>query len=706
MLARLATLITDRPRRALLALGLAVLVAGVLGGPVAGLLASGDGPVVAGSSSQRADALVEQATGAQAAPGVVALVSPPGGVASPRGRAAVADVQRTLAADPGLRSVQAPGPGARDPRVGRDGTAAIVTARVRADAQEDAVVARLTAAFAGRDDVTLGGGAVAGEQIGEQAGTDLGTAETLAFPVLALLAFLLFGSVRSALVPLATALAAILFGFLALRVATAFYDVQVYALNLMFALGLGLAVDYALFLVARYREEVARGAADAGALRRTLTGAGPTIVFSAVTVAVSLSALLVFEVPFIISMGIGGVLIALAAALAALTVVPVLLVFWGPRIAAGRAGATSAAPARGIWSRVATAVMRRPGTVAVLTAGVLVLLAVPALRTQWTGVDASVLPTSQSARVVHDALERDFAAADGSGAFVAVRAGRDAGPALEGYAARLERIDGVTVTGAPRPIGAGAWQVDLALAGEAVRPPAQRILAAVRAVPAPGTADLGGEAAAFADQQTSIGESLPLALLILVGGTLLVLWLMTGSVVLPVKTLLMNVLTAAATTGVLVLVFQDGRLGFASEGGIETGDFLVLVALVFALTTDYGVLLLSRILEGHRAGLPDREAVTHGLQRTGRLLTAAALLLAVAIGSFLTSDLQFLQQIGLGAAFAVLLDAFVVRGLLVPALMALLGDWNWWSPAPLRRLHERIGVREDHGDGLRAPVTA
>ncbi|MCU0314355.1 MAG: MMPL family transporter, partial [Solirubrobacteraceae bacterium] len=568
MLARLATRITDRPRRALLVLGLAVLAAGLLGGPVAGLLASGDGPVVAGSSSQRADALVEQATGAGAGPGVVALVAPPGGVASPQGRAAVAGVQRTLAADPDLRDVQAPRRAAGDPRVSRDGAAAIVTARVRAGAPEDELAARLTTAFADRDDVTLGGGAIAGEQIGEQAGSDLATAETLAFPVLALLAFLLFGSVRSALVPLATALAAILFGFLALRAATAVYDVQVYALNLMFALGLGLAVDYALFLVARYREEAGRGAADAAALRRTLTGAGPTVLFSAATVAVSLSALLVFEVPFIVSMGIGGVLIALAAALAALTVVPVLLAFWGPRIVAGRAGATGTAPATGAWSRVASAVMRRPGAVAVLTAAALLLVALPALRTQWTGVDASVLPASQSARVVHDALERDFAAADGSGAFVAVRAGRGAGPALERYAERLERLDGVTVTGAPRPIADGAWQVDLALAGEAVRPPAQRILAEVRAVPAPGTAYLGGEAAAFADQQSSIAGSLPLALAILVGGTLLVLWLMTGSVVLPVKTLLMNVLTAAATTGVLVLVFQDGGLGFASQGGI------------------------------------------------------------------------------------------------------------------------------------------
>jgi len=710
MLARFAALVARHPRRSLVALLVAVLVAGVIGGPVAGQLSAGDGPVVAGSSSQRADALVEEATGAGASPGVVALVTPSGGVASSAGRAAVAEVQRTLKADPDLRDVRGPTGPADDAYTATDSSSAIVIASVDASADGDVVAKRLLAAFDGRDDVTLGGETIAGRQIGEQAGEDLSMAEMMALPVLALLAFLLFGSVRSALVPLATALATVMGALLALRLVNEFYDVQVYALNLMFGLGLGLAVDYALFLVARYREEVGRGETDAAALRRTLAAAGRTVIFSAVTVAVSLAALLVFKLQFVVSMGIGGVLVALSAALAALTVVPILLALWGPKIVARRAGATAAASNTGMWSRVARGVMRRPGFVAVMTAGALVLLALPALRAQWTGVDASVLPTSQSARVVHDALERDYPATDGSGMFVALEAPSDAAPELDRYAARLAAVTGVQNVAKPRQIGEGAWQIDLSAAGQAVEPPAQQVLRDVRAVPAPFTADVGGEAASFADQQTSIGGTLPLALLILAGGTLIVLWLMTGSVILPAKTLLMNVLTAAATTGVLVLVFQDGRfeglLGFTSQGGIETGDFLVLMALVFALTTDYGVLLLARIVDGHRRGLSDHEAVTTGLQRTGRLLTAAALLLAVAIGSFMTSDLQFLKQIGLGAAFAVLVDAFVVRGLLVPSLMAMLGRFNWWAPTRLRRLHDRVGLREDHGDALPGPARA
>ena len=342
MLTRLSTSITRRPRRSLALLVVAVLVALVVGGPVAGVLSGGEGPVVSGSQSQRADALVEQATGAGASPGVVALVTPDGGATSPAGRAAVAEVQRTLKADPDLRDVAGPSAASGDPRVAADGSSAIVTAYVRAGADEDAVGERLVATLGDEPGVTLGGGAVAGMQIGEQAGEDLSVAELFAFPILAILAFLLFGSLRSAVVPLATALVTILFAFFALRIVTAFYDVQVYALNLMFALGLGLAVDYALFLIARYREEAAAGAPDAAALRRTVTGAGRTVIFSAVTVAVSLSALLVFEIDFIVSMGVGGVLVALAAAVGALTVVPVLLAFWGPKIVARRAGATAA----------------------------------------------------------------------------------------------------------------------------------------------------------------------------------------------------------------------------------------------------------------------------------------------------------------------------------------------------------------------------
>jgi RND superfamily putative drug exporter len=265
-------------------------------------------------------------------------------------------------------------------------------------------------------------------------------------------------------------------------------------------------------------------------------------------------------------------------------------------------------------------------------------------------------------------------------------------------AARVAALPGVASVQPPRAIGDSTWQIDAVARGDAAGKPARDAVEAVRADSGPLTVLVAGGAAAFIDQQDAIGSRLLLAMFLLTGFTVVVLWLMTGSVVLPVKALLMNVLTVGATLGILTLVFQDGRLegllGYTANGGIEPTDFLVTATLVFALSTDYGVFLLGRIKEAHDAGLSDRDAVATGLGRTGAVVSAAAILLAVAIGAFVTSEVLFIKQIGIGAALGVLIDALVVRALLVPSLMALLGPWNWWSPRPLRRLHARIGIRE------------
>jgi len=343
-------------------------------------------------------------------------------------------------------------------------------------------------------------------------------------------------------------------------------------------------------------------------------------------------------------------------------------------------------------------VLRRPGLVAVATAAVLLVAAIPTLRTHWTGVDASILPTSQSARVVSDTLTRDFPRVDSTPTVVAVQAPPSRARDVRAYSRRLRDVEGVGAVASPRKLGSGTWAIDVTLRGEAIGSSAQRAVAALRDLPAPFPASVGGDAAAFADQRAAIADRLPLALGILAGGTLLILWLMTGSVILPFKALAMNALTVGAATGLLVLVFQDGRLegplGYTSQGGLEQSDFLVLAAIAFALSTDYGVFLLTRIKEARDRGESDHEAVAVGLQRTGGIVSAAAILLAVAIGAFATSKVVFLKEIGIGAVAAVLLDAFLVRALLVPALMGLLGRWNWWSPSPLRRIHARLGPRE------------
>jgi RND superfamily putative drug exporter len=362
----------------------------------------------------------------------------------------------------------------------------------------------------------------------------------------------------------------------------------------------------------------------------------------------------------------------------------------------------------GHWYRLAHAVLRRPGPVALIVTAALIALTLPALRTHWSGVDAHVLPTSTSARQVEGALQREYPQARSTPAFVSIRGSAAEAPAVRSYATRIAGIAGVAGVAPPRYVGAGTWQLNVTLAGEAIAPAAQRAIASMRATSSPFTTQTGGSGAEFTDQRAAIARELPIAIAILALGTLLVLWLMTNSVVLPVMALAMNALTVGAATGLLVLIFQDGRLegplGYTSQHGIEQSDYLVLAAIAFALSTDYGVFLFTRIKEAHDGGADDREAVALGLQRTGRIVTAAAVLLAVAIGAFATSNVVFLKEIGVGAVAAVLLDAFVVRTLLVPALMGMLGRYSWYSPRVLSRLHERVALREAPPEGVRTAI--
>ncbi len=682
---RLADFTASHPRRVAVAVAIAFVAFLAYGGKASSVLNARNGFADPGSQSAHARTQIERATGAEASPGVLALVrEAPGGPS-------VAFVERTLRADPDVARVAPAAPS-------RDARSVVVAASLRASADQRASVERLEGDFAGRRAVVLGGQAVAQRQVSQQASADLGLAEALAFPLLALLAFLFFRGV-AALLPLAVGAVSVFAAFAALRLVDSALSLSVFALNLVIGLGLGLAVDYSLFLVSRFREELGAGREVPDAVRATMATAGRTVLYSAVTVAIALSSLTVFPLRFLQSMGVGGAVVALLAAAVALTLLPALFVLAGGRLGRVRPGPANA----GRWYRLAHAVLRRPGAVAALAVAALVLLSLPALRTRWSGVDASVLPRSRSARVVEDALARGFPQLRAAPAFVAVRAPVAAAASVGSYAARLRAVPGVASVAAPSYVGAGTWALHASLRGEAIAPTAQRAIETMRAVPSAWPASVGGAGAEFTDQRAALGRDLPAALAILVLGTLLVLWLMTGSAILPVKALLMNALTVGAATGLLVLVFQDGRLkgllSYSPQGGIEQSDYLVLAALAFALSTDYGVFLLTRIKEARDRGASDREAIAVGLQRTGRIVSAAAILLAVAIGAFATSKVVFLKEIGVGAVAAVLLDAFVVRTLLVPALMALLGRWNWWSPAFLRGLHERVAVRAEEATG-------
>ncbi len=559
--------------------------------------------------------------------------------------------------------------------------------------------------LAGQPGVTVGGYALATEQVNTQVENDLRTAEILVFPLLFLLTFWFFRSGVAALLPLMIGALAIVGTFLILRIASEFGSISIFALNLTTGLGLGLAIDYSLFVVSRYREEIARLGPGAEAMKRTMTTAGRTVFFSSLTVAAAMASLLIFPQRFLYSMGLGGALVALLAATIALTVLPAVLALlgnrvnaWSPKFLQGRAAREATETESGFWYRLSRFVMRRPAAIAIVTTALLIVLGIPFWNLKFTSVDAQVLPTSASARQVDDVLRAEFPPFRDTPIRLLVENGSP--QAVAQVEQQLRGLDGVIAVNPPRQLPNGDTVIQAVNNSPFINDSSRNLVKEIRAFPDPAgsTVLVTGAAAHFVDFQHSLADHLPIALAIVVISTLIVLFLMTGSVILPIKQLVMNALNLIAVFGILVFVFQDGRLegllDYRSQGALEQTMPVLLFAVAFGLSTDYGVFLLSRIKEAHDHGVPNSEAVAVGLERTGRIVTAAALLFAIAVGVFATSQIIFIKENFIGIALAVLIDASLIRALLVPSLMELLGKWNWWAPKPLRRLHERFGLSE------------
>ena len=698
----LARLITHRPKRILAAAVLLAAAAIAASSSLSDRLApyAADDPK---TESVRADQLLDDA-GVEAGVDVVALVLTPGGTRSPAGRASVARVARDLARDSEVARVITSRQGGRS-MIAADGRSTYVAATFRPGSDDIAAAQRLVDRIGERPGVLLGGSAVARAQVNDQTAKDLKRAELLVFPLLLALSLVFFRSVVAAALPLVVGALSIALTMLGLRVGSELGEISVFALNVVTGLGLGLAVDYSLFMVSRYREELARVGPGPEAIRRTLATAGRTVAFSSLTVAAALASLLLFPQRFLYSMGIGGVMVALLAGAVALVVLPALLVVLGPRVNAlaprrlQRAADADARPAEsGAWYRLSRTVMRRPGTIAAAAATLLIALGIPFAGIKFTAVDAGVLPQTSSARQVDDALKASFDVRRTTPITLVART--DAGPRLERYLAEVRSIPGVEAVSPPTRAGRAdhLTLVDVVPRRDALSEASQQALRRIRALDAPFTVLARGQTASLVDLKASLADRLPGALAVLMGATILVLFVMTGSVVLPLKALAMNLLTLSAAFGILVLVFQDGRLegllDYTSQGALEATQPIFLFAVAFGLSTDYGVFLLARIKEARDSGLPNQEAVAVGLERTGRIVTAAALLFCIAIGAFAASQIIFLKELGIGTALAVLIDATIIRALLVPSLMQLLGERNWWTPGPLRRLHARIGLSE------------
>ncbi len=596
--------------------------------------------------------------------------------------------------------------------VSRDGdsTYFVVALRPTGDKEWQEAGAAIADQLSERPGVVVGGAAVAQEQVNKQVEDDLKTAEMLAFPLLFLLSLLFFRSLVAALLPLMIGGLAIVGTFLILRLASEFGSISIFALNLTTALGLGLAIDYSLFIVSRYREEIAKSGPGVEAMRRVLATSGRTVFFSSLTVAAALASLLVFPQRFLYSMGLGGALVALFAALISLTVLPAVLTLLGHRVNSGapkflqrRAEADTRPDENGFWYRLSRFVMRRPLPVATLSALFLIVLGLPFFGIKFNTVDPTVLPESASARQAYETVSDEFPPYRETPIWVAVEGGGPKAAAV--LAARVDRLPGVAEVLPPQPLRGDVTALQVISADPFVSEASQGTVKEIRAIPPPpgGTALVSGATADFVDLQSSLVEHLPIVLTIIVVSTLVILFLMTGSVILPVKSLIMNFLNLSAVFGLMVLIFQDGRLegflDYSSPGAIEQTMPILLFAVAFGLSTDYAVFLLSRIKEARDDGASESECVAIGLERTGRIVTAAALLFAVAMFAFATSQIIFIKENGVGTALAVLIDASIVRALLVPSLMELLGKWNWWAPAPLRRFHERFGISEQGAAG-------
>lgn len=550
------------------------------------------------------------------------------------------------------------------------------------------------------------------ESFGHQVERDLIVGEAIALPLALLVMVLVFGGFLAASTPIIGALASIGGGFAVLYGFTFPFFVDDSALNIVTVLGIGLCIDYGLLIVSRFREELSKAcAAKPGgdhresALETALSTAGRTVFFSAVTVAVAVLGMMTFAPDIMRAFGGAGLGVVVMALLAALTLVPAVMYLYGDRLV--RPGLLSRVPGvrslltrtsdvehdEGVFSRLAAWVQRRPWAVLGASAAVLLVLATPALGLTMRNSDVELLPTTDPGRQYLEAFDSRYPPlADPAVDLVA-----EATPAeLDAWAAQLADLEGVTRLDPARELG------DRAIAGvhleyeDGGSPEAVAAVEAIRAADAPFTVYVGGQAANQRDFIDAVIDGLPLAVGLVVGATFILLFLMTGSVLVPVKTLIINTLSLTASVGAMVWIFQEGHLesllGFKSTGGIETYVVVLIVSFGFGLAMDYEVFLLSRIKELVDRGVPNDEAVRLGLQRSGRIITSAAVIIILVFLGFAAGKVLVIKEVGVGLAFAVFLDATIVRMLLVPASMTLLGQWNWWAPAPLRRLYDRFAI--------------
>jgi RND superfamily putative drug exporter len=701
----------------LIAYLVAMVLFGVFGVQVFGAMKS-EGFNYPGSDSSRAAAVLAEDFGVTDPAAILAIETPTDVDTDAAAATAVLD---EVAAVDGVDSVVSYwSTGGAPAFLGTDGRTgqAIVIAEDGTD--REALAAEIVAQVGGEQGevvVYAFGGEIIGNAFNDTITGDLARAESIAIPITALILLFVFGSVVAAGLPFLVAGGTILGSFLVLFLVSRVTDVSVFALNLVTGLGLALGIDYALLIINRFREELAAGRSVPEAVAATVGSAGRTVFVSGLTVAVALASLLIFPQYFLRSFAYAGIAVSLLAVIGALTAIPALLAILGRNVNRLKVRRGDLAPKDdGAWARIARFVMRRPWPVLIGTVAALLVLAAPALGAVFGQVDERALPPDNAAAQAGEVLRERFPGNEGSPyEIVVLQPGSPA--AVQEYAEEISRIpeidrvttaesvivDGVVVAPNPDP---SSWSSSEATRIEAVGnvrpidPAGEALVAELRAIETPGEESLvGGLAAEWADATNAVLDRIWIVALWLAITTMIILFLFTGSVLIPIKALVLNLLSLAATLGALVWVFQNGHLQWLTgeytvTGTVDISTIALIAVIAFALSMDYEVFMLARIKEEHDAGASTSDAVAFGLQRTGRIITAAALLIAIVFASFLTSSATNIKQLGFGVTVAILLDATVVRALLVPAFMRIAGNANWWAPAPLRRLHARLGLRE------------
>jgi RND superfamily putative drug exporter len=725
MLNRLA-LFTGRRRRWVLSLTVIfIVVASVFGTGAFGVLKS-EGFNDPSSESVKAETLLDENFGG-GEPNIVLVLSANGqNVDSPSLTSQGQALTKQLASISGVDQVLSYWSTGNAPTLrSADNESALIVARLDGEDefvdQQLALVKEQLTGSQGDFNVVLGGSDAVFADIGSTIESDLLRAELIAIPLTLILLLFVFRSVIAALLPLFVGVTAIFGTLLSLFIIGSVTDVSIYAVNLTTALGLGLAIDYSLFIVSRFREELQAGRTNEAAVVRTIETAGKTILISALTVAVSLSALLVFPLYFLRSFAYAGIAVVLLALAGSILSLPALLAVLGQRVNSLRIGKrrVERAESEGTWHRIATLVMRRP--IPIATAGVvfLVLLGLPFLRANFGIPDDRVLPTSAQSRQASEILRAEFSGNNAEG-FGVVASGVSANQ-IDEIAATAAAIS--SLTGVDRvECAAGTFANGESLtSGEAdarflatngnsitwmsvvpdfpvASPEGEKLVTEIRDLDLPIDVAVEGQAAGLVDSKAAIGRSLPWAIAIIIIATFVLLFMMAGSLLVPLKALILNFLSLTATFGAMVWIFQDGNLsdplGFTATGTIDISMPILMFCIAFGLSMDYEVFLLSRIKEEYDRVGDNESSVALGLERTGKIITAAALLLSITFFAFGTSDVSFIKMFGIGLGLAVLMDATIVRAFLVPAFMKLAGNANWWAPRPLRRFHDRFGLKE------------